>query len=259
MNNIKIAFFDIDGTLIDMDHETMSEQMEDTLIQLQKNNILICIATGRPPRSVPQFLRVKFDAFLTFNASYCYTAEEVIFKHPIPTQDVHSIINNAKLINRPVVIANVERNGANGRDRDIVDYFAISNQTVDVVKDFNELAEQEIYQIMLGGRKEEYDAILQGVTGAKITAWWPRAVDIIPADGGKGLGVEKILEYFHVTKDEAIAFGDGTNDIEMLQAVGTGIAMGNATEDVKAIADEICGTVAEEGIYHYCRKKHLLL
>lgn len=258
MNNIKIAFFDIDGTLIAMDRDTMSEQMEDTLLQLQKNGIILCIATGRPPRSVPQFPRVKFDAYLTFNASYCFTADTVIFKNPIPTEDVNKIISNAKAIQRPVVLANVERNGANGRDRDIVDYFEISNQTVDVVDDFERLADEEIYQIMLGGTKKEYASILQGVTGAEITAWWPRAMDIIPYNGGKGLGVRKILEYYHLSKDEAIAFGDGTNDIEMLQAVGCGVAMGNASDDVKAVATDICPRVDEEGITQYCRKHHLV-
>lgn len=258
MRNIKIAFFDIDGTLIDMDKKIMSEQMEETLLQLQRNHIIICIATGRPPKSVPHFQKVSFDAFLTFNASYCYTKQEVIFKNPIPTEDVHKIIGNAKAIHRPVVLANVNRKGANGRDRDIVDYFAISKQTVDVIEDFDALANEDIYQIMLGGRKEEYAAILKGVRGAAITAWWPRAVDIIPADGGKGRGVEKILAYFQLSKEEAIAFGDGTNDIAMLQAVGTGIAMGNAGEDVKAAADEVCGSVKEEGIYHYCKAKNLI-
>lgn len=47
-------------------------------------------------------------------------------------------------------------------------------------------------------------------------------MDIIPANGRKGLGIEKVLDYVPFTKEEAIAFGDGTNDIEMLQAVGTG-------------------------------------
>ena len=40
--------------------------------------------------------------------------------------------------------------------------------------------------------------------------------------------------------------------MEMLQAVGTGVAMGNAAEDLKAIADDICKDVAEDGVYHYC-------
>ena len=49
-----------------------------------------------------------------------------------------------------------------------------------------------------------------------------------------------------------MAFGDGNNDIEMLQAVGAGVAMENASPELKAVATEICGHVAEDGIYHYC-------
>lgn len=79
-------------------------------------------------------------------------------------------------------------------------------------------------------------------------------MDIIPANGGKGLDVKKVLDYVPFTKEEAIAFGDSINDIEMLQAVGTGIAMDNASQDVKAVADVICGSVREEEIYCIVRK-----
>lgn len=79
-------------------------------------------------------------------------------------------------------------------------------------------------------------------------------MDIIPANGGKGLDVKKVLDYVPFTKEEAIAFGDSINDIEMLQAVGTGIAMDNASQNVKAVADVICGSVREEEIYCIVRK-----
>ena len=82
--------------------------------------------------------------------------------------------------------------------------------------------------------------------------WWDRAVDIIPANGGKGIGIQKVLEYYHLDKSEALAFGDGNNDIEMLLSVGTGVAMGNASPQLKEVADEICKDVAEDGIYDYC-------
>ena len=258
MKNIKIAFFDIDGTLIDMNTKVMTKKMEETLIRLKQNHVILCIATGRPLRNVPHFPGIEFDVFLTFNASYCCTKDEVIFKNPIPSPDVHTIIENAKGINRPVCVASADRLGANGRDRDLVDYFAIANQTVEIADDFEELAREDIYQMMVGCYPEEYDRIRDHAKGAKITAWWNRAADIIPADGGKGLGVEKILDYYHLTREEAIAFGDGTNDIEMLQAVGHGVAMGNATDNVKEIADDICGCVAEDGIYDYCKKMHLI-
>ena len=111
---------------------------------------------------------------------------------------------------------------------------------------------------MLSCRAEEYAAILRDVTGAKIAAWWDRAVDVIPATGGKGTAVRKILEYYGLRKAEAMAFGDGNNDIEMLEAVGTGVAMENASDDLKAVADDVCGHVARDGIYHYCLRHGLI-
>lgn len=57
---------------------------------------------------------------------------------------------------------------------------------------------------------------------------------------------------------EAIAFGDGGNDIEMLKTVAHGVAMGNATDDVKEIADDICGSVQDDGIFTYCKKHNLI-
>jgi hydroxymethylpyrimidine pyrophosphatase-like HAD family hydrolase len=64
--------------------------------------------------------------------------------------------------------------------------------------------------------------------------------------------VEKMLAYYGIHRSQAIAFGDGGNDIEMLQTVGCGVAMGNASDKVKASADDVCGTVSEDGVYHYC-------
>lgn len=255
---IKIAFFDIDGTLVDLNKKVITPRMLDTLIQLKQKGLRICIATGRAPMTIPHFPGVDFDAYLAFNASYCYTKDTDIFRNPIPTSDVQTIIENATRIHRPVSLASATRLGANGKDQDLVEYYAFSKQEVEIAEDFEALAKEEIYQIMMGCYENEYASVLNSVKGAKITAWWSRAVDIIPANGGKGMGIEKVLAYYHLTKEQAIAFGDGTNDIEMLQAVGIGVAMGNATDNVKAAADDLCGNVADDGIYYYCKDHHIL-
>ena len=75
---------------------------------------------------------------------------------------------------------------------------------------------------------------------------------------GKGNAVNAVLKYYGFTKDEAIAFGDGKNDIEMLEAVGTGVAMGNAKDEVKSKANKICKSVEEDGVYCYCLENNLL-
>ena len=258
MNKIKIAFFDIDGTLIDIDKKIISEKTVDTLMRLKQNNIIICVATGRSPITLPDFGGVVFDAFLTFNGSYCFDQKQIIWQNPIPKQDIRTIIKNAAEIHRPVAIASADRLAANGKDRDLEDYFAIAKLKLEVSDDFSDVLKEDIYQIMMGGREKEYPQIMADVENAKITAWWDRAVDIIPASGGKGAGIERILEYYHLKKENAIAFGDGDNDIEMLQSAGLGIAMENASHQLKELADEICGHVAADGIYHYCMEHGLI-
>ena len=250
--DIKIAFFDIDGTLIDFSKKGLSDKTREVLNRLRERNVLLAIATGRAPLTLPKLDGVEFDVFLTFNGSYCYNKKETIFSKSIPEEDVKKIIENAAGINRPVSIATQKRIVANGKDVDLVKYYELAKLQIEVADDFEEVAKDMVYQIMLGCLKEEYSKLLEDVKGARITAWWDRAVDIIPAEGGKGIGVDKILEYYHLDRSQAIAFGDGCNDIEMLQTVGTGVAMGNATQEVKQAADDVCGHVAEDGIYHYC-------
>ena len=140
----KIAFFDIDGTLIDMERKKMSDRMVATLHQLRRQGMRICIATGRSPLTLPSFQDVEFDAYLTFNGSYCYDASGVLYHHPIPESDVQTIIANATRIHRPVALATADRLAANGKDPDLVDYFAIAKARVEVAADFGPVAEQEV-------------------------------------------------------------------------------------------------------------------
>ena len=159
---------------------------------------------------------------------------------------------------RPVAVASKERLAANGLDKDLEIYYGFADIELKVDEDFDSVKRNKIYQMMMGCREEDHESILKGVSGAKITAWWDRAVDIIPRDGGKGVGIQKILDYFNLDKSEAMAFGDGNNDIEMFKNVGYGIAMGNASEQLKAIAYDICGSVSNDGIYHYCVEQGLI-
>lgn len=259
MKKIKIIFFDIDGTLIDMKKKVISDKMLATLQALKKQNIKLCLATGRGPSALPQFAGVDFDAFLTFNGSYCFRPAEAIHAHPIPVGDIQQIIENAQALQRPLAIATKEKIIANGKEPDLIEYFDFAHQQVIVSDRFTAtVANEAIYQVMMGARQQEYAQILAGTTDAKITAWWDRAVDIIPATSGKGIGIQKILAYYQLTPEQALAFGDGNNDIEMLKTVGWGLAMGNASEELKAVADEVIGGVDVDGIYHYCLRQGLI-
>ena len=184
--------------------------------------------------------------------------EKIIFRNPLNNNDKHQIIQNLNKMNRAAAISNEHFIVTNGTDEHLEEYFKFGNETLTIADNFDELCKEDIYQIMCACRKEEYAQILQGTENTQITAWWDKAADIIPLNCGKGNAVNAVLNYYGLSKDEAIAFGDGRNDIEMLEAVGTGVAMGNAIDEVKARADVVCKSVEEDGVYHYCLEKKLI-
>ena len=93
MHKPRIIFFDIDGTLIDMEKKQVTPLMLDTLHRLQANGIRLAIATGRSPMTIPlwEFPGVQFDVLVTFNGAYCYDKNRVLFASPIPTEDIRTL------------------------------------------------------------------------------------------------------------------------------------------------------------------------
>lgn len=255
---VKIIFFDIDGTLVNPKTGLISDKTILTLNQLQARGIRICISTGRAPSEVPKFGALKFDAYCTYNGSLCYAGEEILHQNPIAPEDVARVLENATRIGRPVSVATRRRLAANGWDQDLADYYRLAKLELTAAPDFDEACREAVYQILVGCRAEEHAALIQGAQGVKIAVSWDRAVDIIPASSGKGGAIAKVLAHFGLDASEAMAFGDSFNDLEMLQVVGTGVAMGNAAPQLKEIADDVCGAVAEDGIYHYCLSHGLI-
>jgi len=252
MADIRIIFFDIDGTLVDPGTGRISDRTKEALVRLRQRGFLLCIATGRPPASLPDLTGLHFDAFLTCNGALCYTDDRLIAENPIPAEAVRTVIANAAKLGRPVTVAARDRLAANGLDPDLAEYYRMAGLELTVAEDFDAVAAGDVYQMMLGCRKADHETIIRGAEGASITYSWDRAADIIPLSCGKGAAIGKILAHFNLDVSQAMAFGDGHNDMEMLQAVGTGIAMGNAAAGLKAIADDVCGPAWEDGIFHYC-------
>lgn len=78
----------------------------------------------------------------------------------------------------------------------------------------------------------------------------PEVVEFVPNGHSKATGIQKVCEYFGIDIADTYAFGDSVNDLEMLRVVGTGIAMGNGTDDAKEIADYVTSDIYEDGIYN---------
>ena len=191
MNPVKIIFFDIDGTLLNPQNGLISDKTHLALTRLKERGIKICISTGRAPSEVPDFGPMKFDAYCTYNGSLCYAGNEILHSNPIAAEDVAQVIRNAAGIGRHVSVATRKRLAANGWDPDLADYYRLANLTLTAAPDFDAACQEDVYQILIGCRRTDHAAILNGAQGVKIAVSWDRAVDVIPASSGKGIAIAK--------------------------------------------------------------------
>lgn len=72
--------------------------------------------------------------------------------------------------------------------------------------------------------------------------------DIIPRENGKIMGARRILDHYHTTLENCVAIGDSMNDVELIEAAGFGVAMGNAMPNVQAMADYVTAHVDQDGL-----------
>ena len=111
-----------------------------------------------------------------------------------------------------------------------------------------------VNKIILYGQEarvpEMRDALGQSLDGSiHITrAAVPGMLEALPANASKGRAVAELMREMGIAPEQAMAFGDGENDIEMLQAVGIGVAMGNAADALKAVADVIAPDNDADGV-----------
>lgn len=81
--------------------------------------------------------------------------------------------------------------------------------------------------------------------------------DIVPNGITKAEGLKELCHYYGMSMKDVVAFGDGSNDVEMLKEAGMGVAMGNAVEELKVVADMVTDPIGEDGVWKACKKLNL--
>ena len=96
------------------------------------------------------------------------------------------------------------------------------------------------------------------IPNCRAVRWTPVFADIIPKTGGKAVGIEAMLNHLGLDFSQCAAFGDGGNDIEMLQAAGIGVAMGGSVKEVIQAADFTTRPLEEDGVEYALEKLGIL-
>lgn len=86
----------------------------------------------------------------------------------------------------------------------------------------------------------------------------PFLLEIMDRSVSKATGIDVLLQHYGLGREDALSFGDNYNDLEMLEATGTSVAMGNAPDGVKAAATCVTAPNTEDGIYQYLKDNHII-
>lgn len=264
MRPIKAVIFDIDDTIFDMKTKTFIPSSIDAIKKLQKNNIVVIFATGRPPKTAtviveegirPNYIVCTNGSLIlnsdfeiinsrTFSEELCeeiyqYCLKEdigLIFKFPDKVYEyIHKDVfenfyNKTKDSRKNVVFGNVEahhKNNPNG---------GCLGADINKTRLFNEHFTNKCKAVRIDDLSS--DLLLNGVS--------------------KKTGVEIVLNMLKILPEECMSFGDNDNDIEINDFVGIGVAVGNCSDNLREHADYVTDSIYEQGVYKALAKYDLI-
>ncbi len=256
----KAVFLDLDGTLLD-DDKNISKENREAIENASKKGAMVCLCSGRQQDFV-KVLKEQAGAsryIICSNGTQIYDCDsgEEIFSMTVEeelTSDLYEIAKAKDYV--------IKLDTKYGKFINSDKYYFPTEMLIE--EDHEKfLAENKVLQITIATDTEaEVDEIIKYLTGLRRTdikiynkyksatkegrEFW--GMNVINSNASKGNAINGLCKYLKIDVNDVIAMGDDLNDISMMQAVGMGVAMGNACKEVKEHAKEITKTNNENGV-----------
>ncbi|MGX7092762.1 Cof-type HAD-IIB family hydrolase [Hutsoniella sourekii] len=261
----KMLVLDIDDTLLNSHHE-VSDRTFDALIQFQDAGYQLVLASGRPIESVIQVSKqLKLDEYdsycLGFNGGVVVRLkdEEILYSQPIAVEDQGPLIqylrdNNLSAITYEghQVIMDFEN-----------DYSMVESQLTGMPgrhdSNYFDTLDHPVMKFMGVGDPAIVKRVEEELGGSfrdtiRVTTSKPFFLELIHKDVSKGAALNFLIDHLNLSADQVVAVGDGNNDTEMIEFAGLGVAMGNATDQLKAVSDYVTASNDEGGVVQVVEK-----
>lgn len=261
----KLIAVDMDGTLLN-EQKVITDRTKKAIQMARDKGVKIVLASGRPIEGLERYLKelgltTADDYVMSFNGSLIQNVQtrEVISRDILKGKDLKKLYELSKVVGvnihaftkdgcvTPKMNEYTQLEGRiNGIEVYEADYSTIKEED-DVVKvmmiDPPEVLDKAIGHIP--------DAFYETYTVVKSA---PFFLEFLNKNSSKGKGIKALGEYLGIRREEIICIGDAGNDLDMIQYAGLGVAMGNAFEEVKAVADYITLSNEEDGVAHVIEK-----
>lgn len=257
---IKLVAIDLDGTLLSGD-KTISEKNQTVLAQAKAQGIKIVLCTGRPLTAITPFLdglhlREAGDYSITFNGGLVQrnNTGEIVRKHTLTLADVQTLLAVAKDLQMPMDVLS---------DEVVLSFATSTYQTIYpqlnplltfVATQEKELSTQRLYnKAVVAYHQEKLAEWIPAIPTAikeqfEVIKTRSNLLEFMPKGVTKASGIALLAEELGLVPAEIMAIGDEENDLSMIEYAGIGVAMANATAEVKRVADVVTTSNEEDGV-----------
>ena len=247
----RLAALDVDGTLVDQAN-ALSPAVREAVLALADAGVAIVVATGR---AMPGTMEVVERLGLEHGTAVTSNGAIVLGYHPVEV--LHSVTFDASeavrrvLESVPDALVAVEEVGVGYRVNAPFPEGEVSGRIT--VEDVDSLVAEPVTRVVIRAPEHDAEEFAEVVEGLGLTetnyyigytAW----LDLAPQGVSKASGLELVCSRLEVPRADVLAVGDGLNDVEMLEWAGRGVAMGQAPDEVVAVADAVTGSVVDDGL-----------
>jgi len=266
MRKYDILFLDIDGTLVQSDHKTISLRTRNALKKAKAAGVKLVIATGRARKIMPEMLSdLGFDYIMSSNGAAVddlHTGERIYFNH----FDAQAARVAYDLIKDDMNFIEFFANGGIALSQsawELVDkrdlpewhkkYFATGDAPIYASEEaYLDAGAPGLEKIgLVRYPKDVLDKVYVKLCDAglfNVTGSIKSTIELNHKSCSKGVALKALCERLDIEIARSAAMGDAGNDADMLKAAGCGVAMGNAKPEIKAIADQVTATNDEDGV-----------
>lgn len=277
--NKSIVFLDVDGTLVN-DNGVVPESAELAIKQARKNGNLIFLSTGRSKAELfDHIMDIGFDGIIAAAGGYIELNNKMLVHKKFEVEEVKEIV---EYFNEKEIDFYLEANGGLFASKNckehLINILFDENKTEQEreelekgMKPFieclivgSDLYRSDINKISFLGSETNIEEIVRkfsskfNIIPSTVPAFGDNSGEVSLKGIHKANAIEFLLNHLNISNENTYAYGDGMNDKEMLEFVNIGVAMGNAKEKLKFIADDITDTHDNNGIYNSFKKYGLI-
>ncbi|WP_079709630.1 Cof-type HAD-IIB family hydrolase [Paraliobacillus ryukyuensis] len=265
---LKAIFSDIDGTLLNSNHQ-ITEETKKAILKVANNNIHFVLVSARMPSGILQLQQtlsidspiICYSGALILSSDNDNGEKTTIDSTSIvqtDVQEIYKIVNKLSPINFSLYshdqwVVSDSQNEWVLQEQEITNASPIHRQLPLFIEE-----NHDIHKCLCMGETQiinQLESILKDkFPNLTIYKSKDTYLEIMSGNASKSNAIKKLENLYGITKQEIMAIGDNFNDMDMLKYAGLGVAMGNAPEEVKVIADEVTLSNDENGLKHTLQK-----